>query len=388
MFRDDLPQYTAYVSFDGNFQGCGVIYKHQGVLFLITAGHNCFGKDFKRSCSPANLSVLGENKCNYSVEEIVGEMSVIKEIDMVLLKLIPENTQNCHDKYQSPSLKAAHYSDGPYVKRVNISLKDEAWNVYPLMYDAVVPQREWLFSVDIDDKFLYAGNGTYGPNALGGISGSGLYLETDFSKNQRTLVGIVIEVRKNNLINKVRCSCIGNLKRLLPDVSISDVYETGNVADAIDFLLEEISSKHTEDAVIEHIKENRDSSGIQNLIRKTSLVYPVRRLEAEQVRIMRNLLNGKVIFQERVMKQQVVKALYGKAIEAFRGRSQTFIYSKSPADSKQHWDLLNSVLINLLQDGLKDTLSKADIEILGNYTFSDFINNCTIDLEPEYDASK
>jgi hypothetical protein len=377
--REDLNSLTATVYYDKNFIGCGVFYCHAGLNYAITAGHNFYGTSFSDVRDLNKFVVYSHDKKPFQVEEVLGDAGFAQEHDIILLKLKRLDSNSEHI-FTCPVLKCGPIDNSCYLVNTNNYGDSTSYtNFLQIKYDTMVAGTTAWFYVDVDGKYLSDAFGGYGPEALDGISGSGIFLDRAGQVNERILLGIVIEVPKEKPKNKFTCVCVSLLKHLLPDIEVGQ-FKKGIVEDDIGALLDQLEEQHTDSAIRDWMNKQAGSEVIENLNRKTQMIYPESRIERERIRIIRNFLQGKAVYQKRIESDAILKNKYNKANRAFYSRDDLFVYTADFAEGKTKLEALFKAFEGYLDPVLSPHLDAAEIGILTSYNLADCITNCTIDF--------
>lgn len=374
--REDLNSLTATVHYNNSFVGCGVFYEHAGEMFAITAGHNFYGITFSEVRELEKFVIYSVKNSPFKVTQIIGDITFAKQYDLIALKIQPEDINTQHS-FKSPILKIGSANNNSYLVNTN-NLDNCYTNLLNIKYDVTLPTIPEWFYVDVDGKYLSDSYGRYGPLALDGISGSGMFIDKLDKEADRILIGIVIEVPKDKKKNKFTCACVSILKHLLPGLDVLPYENTSDID--IGLLLDRMENEYTDKAIKDWIQKEKSSERIQFLNKKTEMIYPPQRIEQEKVRIIRNFLQGKVLLHEKVEKDGIAKRNYNQANRAFSGRSDLYNYISNLHEGKEKLDTLNIMYEKILGPLLDSHLNDAEITILANYTIADCITNCTIDF--------
>lgn len=380
MLRNDLNNLTATIHYERSFVGCGVFYNHSDFLYAITAGHNIYGDSFEGDRDVSKFDVLSDSQCYFQVEEVVGDVNFAKQNDIVLIKLKPKDASRIHS-FKSPLLKYGPTSFSDYLVNTNYIGNDGRYtNFLNIKYDTPLSDPSGWFYVDVEDKYLSNNFDEYGPAALDGISGSGIFLDSPDPHIERVLIGIVVEVPSNRMKNKFTCACVSLLQELLPGIKIQPFIRDANGTD-ISNLLDSLENQFMDQIIESWFQDQANSNSIMNINRKTELIYPNVRLDLERKRIVRNILQGKAVLQKVTENNDFVRKKINTANIAFHGRNDLYSFIINIPDGRAKLEQLSRIYEHYLNSSLENQFDAADISFLANYNIADCISNCTIDFE-------
>lgn len=189
MFSEEVKKTTATLFKGDKFIGSGVAFIQDGGLWVLTAAHNIYGKDFDKEFVCGEWSVEDYEGNRHAIAWVNADFAFSKANDIALLKL---NCATALNKFN-----AVHFAPRPennvpeFFFRGRYGSKSARISKGSVVFQENVGSSPYQFFGTIDKEHLIDRDFSAGSDWLGGCSGSGLFLQ---GRNDIVCSGILLEI--------------------------------------------------------------------------------------------------------------------------------------------------------------------------------------------------
>ena len=374
MSNDLVADNTGLIYCNGIFTGSCIVFPWNKELYMITAGHVIYGKDFKRVINCENWSIVDNKKTSHGVIEVIGDKAFAKEHDIVLVKL------QCKSELKRFNpVRFSTTSRNPqlsFLFRGKFELGEEAATHTNITYNSIHHKKVNWFNCDIERAKLTNDVYKSGSDWLSGWSGSGLFLA-----NHSVLVcsGVMVEIPEGGNNSQIVFSSISALKELgfEPEIEDSKFYDVDKTLNAKS--LNELLKAVDEKVIDEWEKNTKNNIPLELINRKLGNLYTAETFVEHRRQIIKGLLAGQTYVATTLQKQEQIKELYDNSRNVYDLVDKKF-YVRNSAEARGQLNSLQKEYEKFMEEQLKDKLSPAEIKILGIYDVYDWISKCSLDF--------
>jgi hypothetical protein len=373
MSNDLIADNTGLVYCKDAFVGSCLISANNGELFMITAGHVFYGKDFKAKVNLKDWTVIDNKNIAHTVLEVVGDVNFAKKHDIVWVKLI------CHSNLNG--FKPIRFCTVPrnpvysFLFRGKYEYAKDLVTHTNITYASKSANPSW-FNCNIDRAKLTNSDYKSGSDWLGGWSGSGLVIA---NHDDLICFGVMVEIPENGNTSQLTFASISILKEtgFQPEIEDSQMFDLDKVFNAKS--LNEII-RTVDEKVIDEWQANTKNNLPLNLINtKLTKLYPPKTFEENRRRIIKGIVAGKSYVSTILGRHEQLKELYENARNVYDLKDKTF-YVSDRSQARKQLNELQKEYDQFMGAQLHEKLAPAEIKILGVYDVYDWISKCSLDF--------
>jgi hypothetical protein len=198
--------------------GCGLIVIIKGSLYCITAGHVIFGKEFDKEISP-KLTTLQAHEIKE--HELISDSEFAKKYDLAIFR-IWDNIEDFHDITLCNTITNPKITSLTYIKATLLS---DPYFLEPITYSDTLKENEYMYKAP-SGSFNNFSEDEHGADAMEGISGSPIFLNTD--DNELVFHGVISRIPNKGVSNLVTIRGIDRLALIVEKMQIkeSTIYDS------------------------------------------------------------------------------------------------------------------------------------------------------------------
>jgi len=193
--KDHLRELSVKVRVNGGHTGTGTILSSNKSTFLVTAAHVIFGKSFEhiQDITPGDVSAELDKDTTVYACEFFGSQNEWKKHDVIAIKLEMPSGITIPDVYISDMIEESGLR---FIFRGTPNVTGNEFKFYEgFQFDDKNNDEEHRVSIHGDSKYLTDFNGIMGAELNAGVSGSGIFLETQTTPY---MLGVVTSVPYEN----------------------------------------------------------------------------------------------------------------------------------------------------------------------------------------------
>jgi len=189
MFSEEVKKTTAALLKGDRFIGSGVAFIQGDALWVLTAAHNIYGKDFDKEFVCKEWSVEDYEGNRHAINWVNTDFAFSKTNDIALLKLTVSTSLN---KFNN-----VHFAPRPentipeFFFRGRYGQKSDPVNKGSVIFQENSGSNSYHFFGSIDKDHLIDRDFSAGSDWLGGCSGSGLFL---MGRDDIVCCGVLLEI--------------------------------------------------------------------------------------------------------------------------------------------------------------------------------------------------
>lgn len=369
---NNLKDVMAFIYIDERFIGCAVIFKNDDKLLLVTAYHVLKPISDDLTNNLCKIKVKSELGDCFFVDEEAGGSKFCIDTDIILLFL---KGNGCHLRevlFFNDVLDSEIY----LISRMKSKNMETPANFYPKQQVEHCDDSFFLITA-ADKTLLEDSSGRLGASALGGISGSGVFLGTH---QHLVLVGVISSIPDEAMLAKIKCCNSNGFIELEPSLKTPEKmgYDFGNSAiiNSVNLL-----NQDNLDAVIEEWENNLDNKEyITNINRKLDVLHKEEKVALEKRKVMSNLMVGDELYNVKIKNSPEVEKAYSYSHNIFCGEDMS-VYANGRIEANNKYHEIKSNYLDILENSLCPVgLRKDDILLLRNKDIAFWLANCDLDF--------
>ncbi|PSU23835.1 hypothetical protein [Photobacterium kishitanii] len=362
--------------------GSCVPFKFNDAIYIITCGHVLYGTKLSDEIDSEDKMEVNTAYGSYPFLNIISDKDFSSKYDLAIVKICADT-----DKGLFLELEFSSLSKNPLlIDKFTLITKqfddDHLSNIKPLIIEKTDLQEKFNYIAKFEkDTFLDHYISSYAVDAFKGISGSGIFYNTN---DKIVLSGVIRSLDTSKLHSYGTFIEASLISDILCGVTIFDINQLDENRTIISQILNDCIDKTHEESISNWIGEN--SQEAKHIVRKMTTLYGKNEIAGEVKKVVSNLLDG-----DRLVKnwQQNNNSIYIKYQESTYATTSNHlgytVESKSKAQSayrellKQHRETLNESFNEL--DGHRVSLRESII--VANRDLSQWLAICDLDFEIE-----
>ena len=374
MITCELNVSTSFVYNQDTYIGSSVIFKSNGELFCITAGHNLYGKDLDIVPNLTDWKIVDRTGDIHNIAVLYGDIEFAKKNDLVVMKL------ECGSSLDNfISLKLCSIPRNPLhhlMFRGKYEGASTAVTHRKLNFNSICDHNDNHFLCDFDKELLTNHSFSSGSDWLGGWSGSGLFIE---DHKEYVCAGILIEIPNKGDNGQIQFVNVEVIKEFNLNFEFINAQELDFNSELSQKSLQSLINTVDDNAVKDWEANTENNPQLTFINRKLPHIYSDEILQQQKRKTVESLLLGSSYVSVVLTKNEQIHTMYQNAFKIFN-LEDLDIYADDRKQARAALIAIKDRYESYLSGSLPKGFSASNIKLLAIYGINKWISDCSLNI--------